>query len=142
MSVVPAKWIAGLSGANAALRSIRSERSMTSVVLLARLVQRLASEAIETDLGGPWQHQRAAAAVAIDAFERQAFQHRLSAAGADRLGGERVRVLHHGVLRRIGTQHLFLGGIGARLAYRLEPERLGLLQHDAHLGDRDLLGRK
>src|SRR6187455_400426 len=101
MSVVPAKWIAGLSGANAALRSIRSERSMTSVVLLTRLVQRLAPEAIEANLRGPRQHQRAAAAVAIDALERQILQHRLAAASADRLRGERVRVLHHCVLRRV-----------------------------------------
>ena len=73
---------AGLSGVNAALRSMRSERSMrcygvtwqataaASLIRLARLVQRLAAEPVQADFGGPGQHQRAAAAVAIDAFER------------------------------------------------------------------------
>src|SRR5262245_12903403 len=82
---VSPKRIAGLSGANAALRSIRSARS-TSFVLLARLVQRLAPQPVEADFGGPRQHQRAAAAVAIDALQRQTPQHGLAAAGADRLG--------------------------------------------------------
>src|SRR3954465_306884 len=99
--VAAAKWTAALSGANAALRSMRSERSMTSVVLLARLVQRLAAEAIEADLGGPRQHPRAAAAIAIDAFQGQALEHRLAAAGANGLRGECVGVLHHGELRRV-----------------------------------------
>ena len=93
------------------------------------------------DFRGPGQHQRAAAAVAIDPLQRQRLQHRLAAAGADRLGRDRVGVLHHRVLRGVGAQHLLLGRIGARLADRLEPHRLGLLQHDLHLGDRDLLGR-
>src|SRR5947209_8001150 len=66
----PCSTISALTDAKAALRSIRSARS-NSLVLLARLVQRLAPEPVDADLRGPWQHQRAAAAVAIDALERQ-----------------------------------------------------------------------
>ena len=40
------------------------------VVRLARLVQRLAADTVEAELGGPWQHQRSTAAVAIDALQR------------------------------------------------------------------------
>ena len=96
------KRIAGLSGAKAALRSMRSERSMSlarnrieaqpSLVLFARLVQRLAAEPVEANLRGPRQHQRAAAAIAIDALERQVLEHCQAAAGADRLGGDRIRI--------------------------------------------------
>src|ERR1700680_1773686 len=51
--------IAGLSGVNAAFRSMRSERSMVELVVrLAGLVQRFAADAVETEFGGPGQHQR------------------------------------------------------------------------------------
>src|SRR6185503_2458138 len=65
----------------------------SSLVRFARLVQRLAPEPVEADFGRPRQHERAAAAVAVDALERQALQHGLAAAGADRLGRDRVGVL-------------------------------------------------
>src|SRR5437870_12121869 len=85
-------------------------QSRPLIVLLAGLIQALPAQAVEADLGGPRQHQRAAAAVAIDALETEVLEHGLAAAGADGLGGERVGVLHHGVLGRIGAQHLLLGG--------------------------------
>ena len=43
--------------------------SLHSLVLLARRVQALAAQAVEADFGRPGQHQRAAAAVAIDALQ-------------------------------------------------------------------------
>ncbi len=62
---------AGLSGVNAAFRSMRSERSIFELVVrFAGLVQRFAADAVETEFGGPWQHQRAAAAVAINPLQR------------------------------------------------------------------------
>src|SRR5437016_72160 len=100
--------MAALPGVKAALRSMRSERSIAAVISrslvgLAGLVERLAADTIEADFRGPGQHQRAAAAVAIDAFQRQALEHRLPAAGADRLGRDGVGVLHHRVLGGIGA---------------------------------------
>src|SRR6476619_7523484 len=47
-----------------------------SIVRFARLVERLAPETVEAELGRPRQHQRAAAAVAIEPLERQRLQHR------------------------------------------------------------------
>src|ERR1700693_2446223 len=96
--------IAGLSGVNAALRSI--SRGPPLLVRFTGLVQRLAADAVETELGGPRQHQRAAAAVAIDALERQRLQHRLAAAGADRQRRDLVGALHRGILRGVSAQHL------------------------------------
>src|SRR6476661_10061130 len=64
----------------------------SSLVRFARLVQRLAPEPVEADFGRPRQHERAATAVAVDALERQALQHGLAAAGADRLGRDGVGV--------------------------------------------------
>ena len=46
-------------------------RGPPSVVRFAGLVQRLASDTVEAKFGGPGQHQRAAAAVAIDPLQRQ-----------------------------------------------------------------------
>src|SRR5258708_16853949 len=101
--------IAGLLGANASFHSMRSERSIFELVVRrAGLVQRLAADAVETEFGGPRQHQRAAAAVAIDPLQRQRFQHRLSTAGADRKRPELVGAFHLGILRRVSAQPLLL----------------------------------
>ena len=108
--ISPSKMIAGLSGVNAAFRSMRSERSIFELVVqFAGLVQRFAADAVETEFGGPRQHQRTAAAVAIDPLQRQRFQHRLAAAGADRQRRDLVGAFHRGILRGIGAQHLLLG---------------------------------
>src|SRR6202049_2540301 len=134
--------IAGLSGVNAAFRSMRSERSMVELVVrLAGLVQRFAADAVETEFGGPGQHQRTAAAVAIDPLQRKRFQHRLAAAGADRECRELVGAFPRGILWGVSPRHLFFRWIGTGLGDRLEPDRLDLLQLDLHLGDRDLLAR-
>src|ERR1700738_848371 len=115
--------VAGLSGVNAAFRSMRSERSIFELVVrFAGLVQRLAADAVETELGGPWQHQRTAAAVAIDPLQGPRFQHRLTAAGADRQRRDLVGALHRGILRGVSAQYLFLGGIGAGPGYVLKPQ--------------------
>src|SRR3954447_17757501 len=105
-------------------------RGPPSVVRFAGLVQRLAPDPVEAELGCPGQHQRAAAAIAIDALEWQRAEHGLSAAGPDRERGELIGALHHGILRGIGTQYLLLARIGARLGDRLEPDRLDLLELD------------
>src|SRR5262245_14869101 len=128
--------MAAFSGVKAAFLSMRSERSIAAVtsrsfVGLAELVARLAADAVGAEFRRPWQHQRAAAAVAIDALERQALEHRLPAAGAERLRRDGVGVLHHRVLGGVGAQHLLLARIGTPLGDRLEPERLGQLQRNA-----------
>src|SRR5260370_40831953 len=115
--------MASLSGVKAALRSMRWERSIAgvislvliSLVLLAGLVERLAADAVEADFRGPGQHERATAAVAIDALKRETLQHRLPAAGADRLHRAGIGVLHHGVLGGIGAQQELLARVRARL---------------------------
>src|SRR5438270_10144173 len=104
---------------------MRSARSKL-VVRLAGLVERLAADAIEAEFGGPWQHQRAAAAVAIDALQRQRFQHGLTATGADRQRRDLVGALHRGILRGVSAQHLLLARIRASLGDRLKPDRLDL----------------
>src|ERR1700683_889372 len=99
--------IAGLSGVNAAFRSMRSERSIVELVVrFAGFVQRFAADAVETEFGGPWQHQRTAAAVAVDPLEGARLQHRLGAAGAERKRRELVGALHRRILRGVSTQHL------------------------------------
>src|ERR1700682_3540941 len=138
----PSKMVAGLSGVNAAFRSMRSERSIFELIVrLAGLVQRLAADAVETELGGPWQHQRTAAAVAIDPLQRQRFQHRLAAAGADRQRRDLAGAFHRGILRGVSAQNLFLARIGAGFGDGLKPDCLDLLELDLHLRQRDLLGR-
>src|SRR3954454_24270898 len=99
--------MAGLSGVNAAFRSMRSERSIVELVVrFAGLVERFAPDAVETEFGGPWQHQRTAAAVAINSLQRQRFQHGLAATGTDRECRDLVCALHGRVLRSIRAQHL------------------------------------
>src|SRR6476659_10442962 len=68
-----ARLSAGLEG---------SQSRQASIVLFARLIKRLVADAIETDFRGPRQHERAAAAVAIDTLQRQALEHGLAAARA------------------------------------------------------------
>src|ERR1700686_5380772 len=98
---------AGLSGVNAAWRAMRSERSMFELVVrFAVLVQCFPADAVETEFGGPWQHQRAAAAVTVHALQRQRFQHRLAAAGTYRQRRDLVGAFHRGILRGVGTQYL------------------------------------
>src|SRR3954469_1616745 len=69
-------------------------RGPPSIVRFASLVQRLAPDPVEAKLGGPGQHQRAAAAVAVDALQRERAKHGLTAAGADRERGELIGPLH------------------------------------------------
>src|SRR5947208_7396522 len=83
------------------------------VVGLARLVERFAADAIEAELGSPGKHESTAARVAVKALERERFQHRLAAAGADGERADRVGVLHDRVLRRVGPQASLLGRIDA-----------------------------
>src|SRR5882762_5458739 len=117
-----------------------SERSILELVVrFAGLVQRLAANAVETEFGGPWQHQRTAPAVAIDSLQRQRFQHGLTAAGANRQSRDLVGAFHRGILRGIGAQHLFLGWIGTSFRDGLKPDRLDLLELVLHLRHRDLL---
>src|SRR5204863_8269326 len=49
-------------------------RSRESVVLLPRLVEAFAADAVEAGFGRPRHHDRAAAAVAIEPLEGQAFE--------------------------------------------------------------------
>src|SRR5258708_13604209 len=96
--------VAGLPGVNAAFRSMRSERSIFELIVrFAGLVQRFAADAVETELGGPWQHQRAAAAVAIDPLQRQRFQHRLAPTGPDRQPRDLVCPFHPRILPGLST---------------------------------------
>src|SRR3954470_13396179 len=123
--------MAALPGVNTAFRSMRSERSIVELVVrFAGLVECFAPDAVETEFGGPWQHQRTAAAVAIDSLQRQRFQHGLAAAGADRQCRDLVDAFHGRVLRGIRAQYLLFCGIGASLGDRLKPDRLDLLEFD------------
>ena len=62
----------------------------------------------------------------------------MSAAGPDRQSCQIIGRFHCGELRRVGTQSLFWRGVDMRLTRRLDPQCLGLLQLDAHLGNRKL----
>src|SRR3954451_19128056 len=86
---------------------------LTGLVRLAALVERFAADAVEAELGSPWQHQRAAAAVAVDPLQRQRPQHGLTATGTDGEGRDLVGALHCGILRGVSAQHLRLAWIGS-----------------------------
>src|SRR6266851_6591190 len=134
----PSKWMATLDGNCAAQRSMMRER-FNSVVRLAGLVERLAADAVEAQLGGPRQHQGTAARIAVQALERQRLEHRLPAAGADRQPAEVVGVFHDRELRCIGAQSRVLGRIDARVLEHAQEEAAGLLELHPHFRDRDLL---
>src|SRR6266513_1973897 len=134
----PSKWIATLDGHCAAQRSMMREK-FNSVVRLAGLVERLAADAIEAQLGGPWQHQRSAARIAVQALERQRLEHRLPAAGADRELAEVVGVFHDRELRRVGAQPRVLRRIDARVLEHAQEQATGLLELHPQFRDRDLL---
>src|SRR2546422_8318064 len=72
-----------LDGNCAAQRSMMRAR-FNSLVRFSGLVERFAADAVEAQLGGPRQHQGAAARIAVQALERQRLEHGLPAAGADR----------------------------------------------------------
>ena len=72
-----------IGGIIVALTAVADSR-LDLFVAFAGLVQALAPQAVYAQLGGPRQHQAAAACVAIEALQRQALHHALAAAGADR----------------------------------------------------------
>src|SRR5438034_637038 len=117
----PSKWIATLDGNCAAQRSMMREK-FNSVVRLAELVERFAADAVEAQLGGPRQHQGAAARIAVQALERQRLEHGLPAAGADRQPADVVGVFHDRELRRVGAQARVLGRIDARVLEHAQEE--------------------
>src|SRR5205807_5437303 len=120
------KWMATLDGHCAAQRSMMREK-FNSVVRLAGLVERLAADAIEAQLGGPRQHQGSAARIAVQALERQRLEHRLPSAGADRELAQVVGVFHDRELRRVGAQPRVLGRIDARVLEHAQQPPAGLL---------------
>src|SRR5580765_8791917 len=139
----PAKCTATRSGELSARWRTQREMSMgcAASVPLAGLEEALPPEALEADLRRPGQHERAAAAVAVQPLERHRLHDRAPAARAHSEAADVVGVLHHRVLRGISAQPTVLWRVEPRLGDRAVEERLGLLELEAHLAHRELLGR-
>src|SRR5678815_216111 len=142
----PAKCTATRSGELSARWRTQREMSMgragaPASLPLAGLEEALPAEALDTDLRRPGQHERAAAAVAVQPLERHRLHDRAPAARAHGEAADVIGVLHHRVLRGIGAQATVLRRVEPRLGDRAVEERLRLLELEAHLAHRELLGR-
>src|SRR6476646_12130063 len=77
-----------------------TSRRSDMAVVIGLVVEAVAPEQLQADLGAPGQHDRAAARVPVVLLERQVAHQGAAAAGADRKRRDLGRSLHRGVRGR------------------------------------------